>query len=49
VQGTAWLATEAARLERMMGSGNVAAAKMQEMARKASVLTAFSDDPAASK
>jgi hypothetical protein len=33
--------SEAARLERMISSGSVAAAKLEEMTRKASVLEAF--------
>ena len=39
--GKAALAKEAARLERMIGSGSVAAAKVDEMSRKTSVLGAF--------
>jgi Endoplasmic reticulum protein ERp29, C-terminal domain len=41
-----YFAKEQARLERMMASGGVAAAKVTEMARKASVLSAFSPDAA---
>jgi hypothetical protein len=36
--------TEAARLERMISSGSVAAAKLEEMTKKASVLAAFNGD-----
>jgi protein disulfide-isomerase A6 len=39
--GAAWLATEAARLERVIGSGALSAAKLGEISRKASVLSAF--------
>jgi hypothetical protein len=40
-KGVEYFKTEAARLERMIGSGGVAAAKLEEMTRKASVLAAF--------
>ena len=43
-QGMDYFAKGQARLERMMASGGVAAAKVTEMARKASVLSAFSPD-----
>lgn len=33
--------TEAARLERMISSGSVAAAKLEEMSKKAGILGAF--------
>lgn len=45
-KGMDYFAKEQARLERMMASGGVAAAKVTEMARKASVLSAFSPDAA---
>lgn len=42
MQGEDYFAKELARLERMISSGSVAAAKLTEMAKKASVLGAFS-------
>lgn len=40
-KGVEWFKTEQARLERMIGSGSVAAAKLDEMTKKASILGAF--------
>lgn len=45
-QGVEFFKAEAARLERMISSGGVAAAKLDEMSRKASVLGAFNGDAA---
>jgi thioredoxin-like negative regulator of GroEL len=42
-KGTDYFATELARLERMIGSGSVSAAKLDEMSRKTSVLSAFTE------
>jgi hypothetical protein len=39
-----FFAKEHARLQRMMGSGSVAEAKLQEMLKKTSVLSAFLPD-----
>ena len=41
VQGVDFFAKEHARLQRMMGSGSVAEAKLQEMLKKTSVLSSF--------
>jgi protein disulfide-isomerase A6 len=46
-KGTEYFATELARLERMIGSGSVSAAKLDEMSRKTSVLSAFTEKVAA--
>jgi hypothetical protein len=43
-QGDGFFAQELARLERMIGSGGVAASKVDDFARKTSVLSAFTDD-----
>ena len=45
-QGVEYFKSEAARLERMISSGGVAGAKLDEMSRKASVLGAFNGEPA---
>lgn len=45
-QGVEYLKTERARLERMISSGSVAAAKLDEMTRKSSVLEAFAGEEA---
>ncbi|KAF8070926.1 PDIL2-2 [Scenedesmus sp. PABB004] len=42
-KGDEYLENELARLERMIGTGSVAAAKVDEMSRKVSVLSAFTD------
>lgn len=42
-QGNEYFATELARLERMIGSGSLSAAKLDEMSRKTSVLSAFTE------
>ena len=39
-----WFNTEKARLERLLESGNVNSAKISEIGRKLSVLTAFSKE-----
>lgn len=41
VQGSDWFQTESARLERLLGSGNVGTTKASEISKKLSVLTAF--------
>lgn len=41
-KGREWVNTELARLEKMVGGGSMSPAKKQEVARKMSVLTAFS-------
>lgn len=43
MQGDEYFAKELARLERMMASGSVAAGKLDDFARKASVLGAFAE------
>ena len=43
-KGVDYFKSEAARLERMIASGGVAAKKLEEMTRKASVLGAFTGD-----
>lgn len=48
-QGDTYFATELARLERMIGSGSLAAKKLDEMSRKTSVLSAFAEKPEAAK
>ena len=40
-QGSDWFQTETARLERLLGSGNVGSSKATEISKKLSVLTAF--------
>ncbi len=40
-KGADYFTKEKARLERMLGSGSVAAAKAEEMIRKSSILGAF--------
>ncbi len=47
-QGSAWLSKERARVEKMLGTGHVSAAKSEEMSKKVSVLGAFLDEPASS-
>lgn len=42
-KGNEYFATELARLERMIGSGSVSASKVDEMSRKTSVLSAFTE------
>ncbi len=44
MQGSDWFQTETARLERLLGSGNVGSSKASEISRKLSVLTAFMPD-----
>lgn len=44
LQGMDWFNTEKARLERLLESGNVNSAKISEIGRKLSVLTAFSKE-----
>lgn len=46
-KGDEWFAKESSRLERMIGSGSVAAGKVDEMSKKLSVLSAFTDKPGA--
>ncbi len=41
LQGSAWLAKERTRLEKMLGTGHVSAAKAEEMSKKVSVIAAF--------
>ena len=41
VQGSDWFQTESARLERLLGSGNIGTSKATEISKKLSVLTAF--------
>lgn len=43
-QGVEYLSKEKARLEKLLAGGSVAAAKVDEMSRKTSVLGAFLDD-----
>ncbi|GIL63482.1 hypothetical protein Vafri_17537 [Volvox africanus] len=43
-KGVEYLSKEKARLEKMLAGGNVAAAKVDEMSRKASILGAFLDE-----
>ncbi|GFR39801.1 hypothetical protein Agub_g288 [Astrephomene gubernaculifera] len=43
-KGVEYLSKEKARLEKMLGGGSVAAAKVDEMSRKTSVLGAFTED-----
>lgn len=45
-QGEEYLSKERARLERMLSSGGVAAAKVEDFARKSSVLSAFAKEEA---
>lgn len=40
-KGDSWMATEKARIDRMLGSGNLNAGKIEEMSIKASILSAF--------
>ena len=44
MQGSDWFQTETARLERLLGSGNVGSSKASEISKKLSVLTAFMPD-----
>eukprot|EP00879_Flechtneria_rotunda_P001267 GHRR01001414.1.p1 GENE.GHRR01001414.1~~GHRR01001414.1.p1 ORF type:complete len:273 (+),score=98.07 GHRR01001414.1:54-872(+) len=46
-KGDDYFTTELARLERMVSSGSVAAAKLDEMSRKSSILSAFTGKEAA--
>ena len=41
VQASDWFQTESARLERLLGSGNIGTTKASEISKKLSVLTAF--------
>ncbi|KAG2501842.1 hypothetical protein HYH03_000340 [Edaphochlamys debaryana] len=43
-KGADYLKKEQARLDKMLGTGSVAAAKVDEMSRKTSVLSAFAED-----
>jgi protein disulfide-isomerase A6 len=47
-KGSSWLAKERTRLEKMLGTGHLSAAKSEEMSKKASVLSAFLDEPSTS-
>ena len=50
LQGPSYFQTETSRLERLLEGGKVGGAKLQEIAQKLSVLSAFSkDDDAAAE
>jgi hypothetical protein len=49
LQGEEYLSKERARLERMIASGGVAASKVDDFARKSSVLSAFEKEATATE
>jgi hypothetical protein len=49
LQGEEFLSKERARLERMIASGGVAASKVDDFARKSSVLSAFEKEQTAAE